>query len=156
MKQVATAYNFLLGSTPKIEATCSSDTLTNFQRTTRRYMPEDTTLHSIRYENLESYWLLVRILMWAELVETLKRAYDEPYIPRGTKAPYQGFQFLFRVLFSISTANWLYLRLFFLYWIDSEYACTWHIQLIAVHLYYTSFKTLWRVLSCMIWRHEDW
>jgi hypothetical protein len=31
-----------------MEATCSSETLVNFQLNTRRYMPEDTTLHKIQ------------------------------------------------------------------------------------------------------------
>jgi hypothetical protein len=34
-------------STLKIEATCSSETLVGFQRTTRRYIPEDKTLHPV-------------------------------------------------------------------------------------------------------------
>jgi hypothetical protein len=36
---------FAYFSTLKIEATCSSETLAGFQRTTRRYVPEDRTLH---------------------------------------------------------------------------------------------------------------
>jgi hypothetical protein len=31
---------------------------TDFQRTTRRYIPEDRTLHNHRYENLKSYIIL--------------------------------------------------------------------------------------------------
>jgi hypothetical protein len=31
-------------STPKMEAICSSETSVDFQRTTRRYIPEDSTL----------------------------------------------------------------------------------------------------------------
>jgi hypothetical protein len=33
-------------STLKMEARCSSETSVDFQRTTRRYIPEDGTLHS--------------------------------------------------------------------------------------------------------------
>jgi hypothetical protein len=42
-------------STLKIEVTCFSETSVNFQRTTRRYIPEDSTLHNYRCENLKSY-----------------------------------------------------------------------------------------------------
>jgi hypothetical protein len=38
-----------------MEATYSSETFVNFQRTTRRYIPEDRTLYNHRYENLKSY-----------------------------------------------------------------------------------------------------
>jgi hypothetical protein len=38
----------------KIEATCSSETSVDFERTTRRYIPEDKTLHNHRCENLVS------------------------------------------------------------------------------------------------------
>jgi hypothetical protein len=37
-----------------MEATFSSETV-DFQRATRRYIPEDRTLHDHRRENLESY-----------------------------------------------------------------------------------------------------
>jgi hypothetical protein len=39
----------------KMEAICSSDTSVGTQRTTRRYIPEDSTLHNHRCENLKSY-----------------------------------------------------------------------------------------------------
>jgi hypothetical protein len=42
-------------STLKMEATCSSETSVDFQRTTRRYIPEDKTLHNHRCENLKLY-----------------------------------------------------------------------------------------------------
>jgi hypothetical protein len=47
---------FLLGlfSTLKMEAICSSETSVDVQRTTRRYIPEDSTLHDHRCENLKS------------------------------------------------------------------------------------------------------
>jgi hypothetical protein len=38
-----------------IEATYSSETSIDFQRTARRYTPEDGTLHKHRRENLKSY-----------------------------------------------------------------------------------------------------
>jgi hypothetical protein len=40
-----------------MEAIYSSETSVDFQRTTRRYTPEDRTLHDHRYENLRSYIL---------------------------------------------------------------------------------------------------
>jgi hypothetical protein len=41
-------------STLNMEATCSSKTSADFQRTTRRYFPEDRTLHN-RFEKLKWY-----------------------------------------------------------------------------------------------------
>jgi hypothetical protein len=40
---------------PEMEATCSSETSVDFQRTTRRYIPEERILHNSRCENLKSY-----------------------------------------------------------------------------------------------------
>jgi hypothetical protein len=45
----------LLSSTLKMESICSSETLVDFQRTTRRYIPQDSTLHNHRCENLKLY-----------------------------------------------------------------------------------------------------
>jgi hypothetical protein len=41
-------------------ATCSSETSVVFQRTTRRYIPEDIILHNHCYENL-NYYIFLRI-----------------------------------------------------------------------------------------------
>jgi hypothetical protein len=41
--------------TLKMEATCSLETSVDFQRTTWCYIPEDSTLHNHRCENLKSY-----------------------------------------------------------------------------------------------------
>jgi hypothetical protein len=38
-----------------IEAVCFSETLVDFQRTTMRYIPEESTLHNHRCENLKFY-----------------------------------------------------------------------------------------------------
>jgi hypothetical protein len=38
-----------------MEAICSSEMSVDIQRTTRRYIPEDGTLHNHRCENLGSY-----------------------------------------------------------------------------------------------------
>jgi hypothetical protein len=74
-------------STLKLEETCSSETPADFQRTTRRYIPEDGTLHNHRCENLNSYifltcsWILFVIArstqnakMQRTRVETLRNA----------------------------------------------------------------------------------
>jgi hypothetical protein len=45
-------------STLKMEAVCSSETSVDFQRTTRRYIPQDRTLHNHRCENLKSYTVI--------------------------------------------------------------------------------------------------
>jgi hypothetical protein len=39
----------------KLEATYSSETSVDFQRTTQRIYPEDSTLHNHRCENLKGY-----------------------------------------------------------------------------------------------------
>jgi hypothetical protein len=44
-----------------MEAICSSETSFDFQRTTRRYIQEDGTLHNHRCENLKSYYLLTNM-----------------------------------------------------------------------------------------------
>jgi hypothetical protein len=41
-----------------MEATGSSETSADIQRTTRRYIPEDRTLHNDRCENFKSYMFL--------------------------------------------------------------------------------------------------
>jgi hypothetical protein len=38
-----------------MEAICSFERSVDFQRTTRRYIPEDSTLHNDSCENLKSY-----------------------------------------------------------------------------------------------------
>jgi hypothetical protein len=42
-------------STLKMEATCSPGTSVDFQRASRRHIPEDRTLHNHRCQNLKSY-----------------------------------------------------------------------------------------------------
>jgi hypothetical protein len=46
---------FAYSLTLKVEATCSSKTSVDFQRTTWHYIPQDRTLHNHHYENLKSY-----------------------------------------------------------------------------------------------------
>jgi hypothetical protein len=38
-----------------MEATCSSETSADFQRSTRHYIPDDRTLHNYRFNNLKFY-----------------------------------------------------------------------------------------------------
>jgi hypothetical protein len=42
-------------ATLKVKATCSSETSIDSERTTRRYIPEDITVHNHRFQNLKSY-----------------------------------------------------------------------------------------------------
>jgi hypothetical protein len=44
-----------ISSTLKMEAICSSEMSVETQRTTRRHIPEDDTIHNHRCENLKSY-----------------------------------------------------------------------------------------------------
>jgi hypothetical protein len=48
-----------ISSTLKMEAICSSETSVKTQRTTRRHIPEDYTLHNHRRENRKSYMYLI-------------------------------------------------------------------------------------------------
>jgi hypothetical protein len=54
-----------ISSTLKIKAICSSETSVKTQRTTRRHIPEDDTLHNHRCENLKSYFL--NLISWKRL-----------------------------------------------------------------------------------------
>jgi hypothetical protein len=56
-------------STLKMEAICSFKTSVGFQRTTRRYIPEDGTVHNHRCENLKPQ---IKILIYS-LQEALPR-----------------------------------------------------------------------------------
>jgi hypothetical protein len=44
---------------PEMEATCSSETSVDIQCTTLRYIPEDSTLHNDRRENLKFYKIML-------------------------------------------------------------------------------------------------
>jgi hypothetical protein len=54
----------LISSALKTEAICSSEMSVDFQWTTRRYIPEDGTLHNHRCENLESYMNMELFIYW--------------------------------------------------------------------------------------------
>jgi hypothetical protein len=49
--------------TLKMETICSSETSVDFERTTRRYIPDDSTLHNHRCENLKSYKFILSFLL---------------------------------------------------------------------------------------------
>jgi hypothetical protein len=48
-------------STLKMEAICSSETSVETERTTRRHILEDDTLHKHRCENLKSYTIKINV-----------------------------------------------------------------------------------------------
>jgi hypothetical protein len=59
--RILAAFCLAYFSNLKIEATCSFEMLTEFQRNTRRYIPEDRTLHNHWCESLKSYkWFSIR------------------------------------------------------------------------------------------------
>jgi hypothetical protein len=67
-------------STLNIEATCYSETSVDFQRTTRRYIPEERTLRNHSCENLKSYtWILFSGMwchaVWKKLTDVFGEAY---------------------------------------------------------------------------------
>jgi hypothetical protein len=51
-----------------MEARCSSETLIDTQRTTRRYIPENGVLHNHRCENLESCTEVVSIINSLDII----------------------------------------------------------------------------------------
>jgi hypothetical protein len=55
-------------STLKMEAICFSETSVDFQRTTWRYIQEDSTLHNQRCENLKSYIFKISFVIPATLI----------------------------------------------------------------------------------------
>jgi hypothetical protein len=59
----------LIFSTPKMEAICPSETLVDFRRTTRRYIPEDGTLHNHHCENLKSYIIMIAVLVCSPILK---------------------------------------------------------------------------------------
>jgi hypothetical protein len=57
--------------TTEMEATCSSETVVDFQRTTWCYIPEDRNLHNHRSENLKSY---IESYQFYQLLHTVLRS----------------------------------------------------------------------------------
>jgi hypothetical protein len=64
-----------------MDATCSSETSVEFQRTTRLYITEDVTVHNYRCENLKSYnssgdsqsqFQNIRLAFWTERASLLR------------------------------------------------------------------------------------
>jgi hypothetical protein len=58
-------------STLKMEAICSSEMSVDFQRATRRYIPEDRNLHNHRRENLKIHTAMnVAIVLYYNIFHT--------------------------------------------------------------------------------------
>jgi hypothetical protein len=55
-------FSFLAFSSRLKMKACSSETAVDFQRTTRRYIPEGRILHNYRCENIRSYKILYAFL----------------------------------------------------------------------------------------------
>jgi hypothetical protein len=66
----------LIYSTLKMEAICSSETSVDTQRTTRRHIPEDDTLHNHGCENLISYMYFCSFLVSCLTMLTVSRTYS--------------------------------------------------------------------------------
>jgi hypothetical protein len=64
----------LVSFTLKLEATCSHETAVDFQQTTRRYIPEDKTVHNHRCENLIPY-LFNNVAQFRLLLEEITKNY---------------------------------------------------------------------------------
>jgi hypothetical protein len=60
-----------------MEAVCSSETSVDFQRATRRYISEHTTLPNHRYENLKSY---EQNTFWRSWTQILKQEGNEIHL----------------------------------------------------------------------------
>jgi hypothetical protein len=58
-----------------MDAICSSETSVETQRTTRRYIPEDDTLHDHRCENLKSYKVRYRKKVFVKIKDYLQLGY---------------------------------------------------------------------------------
>jgi hypothetical protein len=56
-------------STSKMAATCSSEMLLEFQRTTKCHIPEHRTLHSLGCNNLKSYVIYLMLLPVAQTAQ---------------------------------------------------------------------------------------
>jgi hypothetical protein len=54
-----------------MEAICFSETSVETQRTTRRHIPEDDTLHNHRCENLKSYNFTFTVYNYDSLTDTI-------------------------------------------------------------------------------------
>jgi hypothetical protein len=68
-------------SSVKMEAKCSSETSVDFQGTTRRYIPEDDTLHNHRCENLRSYIFISSVRMKNVLQRKIWYRYKSTDLP---------------------------------------------------------------------------
>jgi hypothetical protein len=66
--------------TLKMEKICSSEMSGGFQRATRRYIPEDNTLHNHRCENLKSFTYSILFTTMSEIgSKILQTCIQVPY-----------------------------------------------------------------------------
>jgi hypothetical protein len=89
------------------EATCSNETSVNFQRCSRRYIPEDRNLHDHGSENLKSHVNLKSLWKRTGLACFLDLRFSWPCLWRKATSclPSVSSDFLFG-LFSTSTWRW--------------------------------------------------
>jgi hypothetical protein len=90
-----------------MQATCSFETLVDVQRTTWRYIPEDSFLHNHRCENLKSY--LIRTKMWPTSgnISTLTRHFPKTTLESYRLADVLGLTTLHHYNQYIYFVNWL-------------------------------------------------
>jgi hypothetical protein len=69
-----------------MEAKCSSETWADFRRTTRRYIPEDRTLHSHRCENLKSYSSVVVVVPVHNIRTDPMETGMDPYVTSSARS----------------------------------------------------------------------
>jgi hypothetical protein len=62
-----------------MEAICSSERSVDFQRNTRRYIPEGNTFHNHRCENLKSY--KARYVFWLSDILFDFSKFKKPIVP---------------------------------------------------------------------------
>jgi hypothetical protein len=61
-------------STLQMEMICISETSVNFQRTTRRCIPEDRSLHNYRCENLKSFMTVFTKTLYLSVLRSIRSA----------------------------------------------------------------------------------
>jgi hypothetical protein len=93
MKQEPRKSCLVYSSKLKMEATCSSETSVDFQRTTWSYFPEDRSLHNHRREKLKSYLPALEI---SEEFQTqgIRAKTDRPYCIQLIWSKTKGWWFL--------------------------------------------------------------
>jgi hypothetical protein len=82
-----------------MEAIYFYETSVDFQQTTRRYIPEDGTLHNHRFENLKSYTLCIikasRLIQFMKIILAYYDSDAKPYTHSASK-----------IRFSLCACSW--------------------------------------------------